>query len=74
MFEQGAASEVLTGLDPNGAATDATIRIGTGYLTNELWFDPNAFARTAPVPSNKIDAESAFLHEMGHILGGFGGG
>jgi len=51
------------------ALPDGFITIGPDYLANELWFDPNPLARLIPVPSNKTDAGSVFIHEMGHILG-----
>lgn len=69
VYEQGMMSKLRTQIDPNGAAPDAIITIGRTYLTNELWLDPNPSARTAPVPTNKTDAESALLHEFGHMLG-----
>ena len=62
LVEQGAANEIRTGMDPNGAAADARLRIGTNYLTNQLFFG------AGPIPSNKTDAESVFLHELGHIF------
>lgn len=68
IFEQGAAYEIRTGTDPNGADPDIRIRIGTTYLTNELWFDPNPQARTAAIPANRIDAISVFTHELGHAF------
>ena len=61
VFELGAASEIRTGVDPNGAAPDARITIGTAYLKDELFFGPGI------VPNDKIDARSVFLHELGHI-------
>ena len=67
-YEQGVASELRTGVDPNGAAPDALITVGLAYLRNELWFDPDPLARTAPVPADRTDAQSVFLHEFGHIL------
>ena len=44
------------------------------YLLNELWLDPNPTGRTDPVPANKTDGVSVFMHEFGHALGmtGFG--
>lgn len=72
LYQSVAASELSTGVDPNGAAPDAAITIGTQYLSDWLWFDPDSSARTAQVPATKIDAESVFLHELGHALG-FGG-
>jgi hypothetical protein len=68
IFEQGAAYEIRTGTDPNGADPDIRIRIGTAYLTNELWFDPNPQLRTAPIPANHIDALSVLIHELGHAF------
>jgi hypothetical protein len=68
IFEQGAAFEVRTGMDPNGADPDIRIRIGTAYLTDQLWFDPNPQTRTDPIPANHIDAVSVFIHELGHAF------
>ena len=68
IFEQGAAFEVRTGIDPNGGTPDINIDLSQGYTTNELWFDPNPATRTTPVPSNRTDAVSVFLHELGHAF------
>ena len=67
-YEQGVASELRTGVDPNAAAPDANVFIGLDYLRNELWFDPDPNARTATVPANRTDAMSVLMHEMGHVL------
>ena len=40
----------------------------TGYLQNELWFDPSPTSRTGVVPTNRTDARSVFLHEFGHAF------
>ena len=60
IYEQGAASEINTGVDPNGAAADVEIVIGTqpgsNYLTDTLWFDPNPASRSADIPDGKVDA------------------
>jgi len=69
VFQQGAAAEIQSGSDPNGILPDGIITINPSYLTDELWFDPDPYSRLAPVPSNKTDAESVFIHELGHILG-----
>ena len=69
VFEQGMAAEIRTGTDPNGAAPDVVIRFGDAYLRDELWFDPDPFARLAVVPDDRTDAYSAILHELGHALG-----
>lgn len=68
IFEQGAAFEIRKGTDPNGADPDIRIRIGTAYLTDQLWFDPNPQTRTDPIPANHIDAMSVFIHELGARL------
>lgn len=67
-FEQGAAAELRTGIDPNGADPDIRININTTYLRDELWFDPDPVARSAPVDINRTDALSVALHELGHAL------
>lgn len=70
LYAQGAAYEVNTGIDSNGAAMDIELTLGVdGYLQNELWFDPNPGLRAAPVPWNQTDAYSVLQHEFGHALG-----
>ena len=70
LFEQGAAYEVQTGIDSNGAAADVEITLGNqGYLQTELWFDPDPVLRQAFVPLDRTDAVSVFLHEFGHAFG-----
>ncbi|QYK53360.1 MAG: PEP-CTERM sorting domain-containing protein [Fimbriimonadaceae bacterium] len=68
IFDQGAAHKLKTGIDMNGADADINFTVGTNYLANELWFDPNYALRTALIPSMKIDAYSIFLHEFGHAF------
>lgn len=68
VYEQGAAAQIRTGIDPNGAAPDIYINLGTDYLLNDLWFDPDPYQRNAVVPDDKIDAASVFLHEFGHAF------
>jgi hypothetical protein len=65
--QQGAVDAVLDGLHNPSGPYDAAIHIGTSYLTNELWFDPNP-ANTDSIPIDKTDAASVFLHEFGHIF------
>ena len=68
--EQGAAHELRTGVDVNGALPDIEFTIGAiGYLQSELWFDPDPLRRSAPVPDDRTDAMSVLLHEWGHALG-----
>lgn len=67
VYHQGVAAEMMTGVDPNGAAPDAISTIGTAYL-DRLWFDPDPQSRSAPVDPDKIDALSVFMHEIGHMI------
>jgi hypothetical protein len=68
-YEQGAVSEIRTGIDPNDDVADAVVTIGQRNLTDGLWwFDPDPSLREAPLPEDLIDAYSAFLHEMGHVF------
>jgi hypothetical protein len=71
VYMQGAAGKLRTGVDPNGNDYDIEISIGQDldYLGNELWFDADPSARTAPVPMDKTDAMSVCLHELGHAWG-----
>lgn len=68
IYEQGALAELRTGIDPNGANPDIEFNINPEDLTSLFWFDPNPLNRTTPVPTNKIDAFSVFLHEFGHAF------
>jgi hypothetical protein len=68
IYEQGAAAEIDTGVDPNGSAPDIEFLVNPTYLTSELWFDPDPFSRTAAIATNKTDAVSVFLHEFGHAF------
>lgn len=70
LWEQGAAHELRTGFDVNGALPDIEFNIGAfGYLQSELWFDPDPLLRSAVVPADRTDAMSVLLHEWGHALG-----
>jgi hypothetical protein len=69
VYEQGVAAQLRSGVSANPGGPDAIVTIGGSYLTDDLWFDPDPHRRTASVPSNKVDAQSVFLHEFGHILG-----
>lgn len=69
IYAPGAIKKVNDGIDVNGTAADVEILINPFYLTSELWFDPDPFVRQALMPSNKTDAMSVFMHEIGHALG-----
>jgi hypothetical protein len=67
IFEQAATTKVRTGLDQNGDDTpDIVMQLGTNYLVQNLWFDPNPLARVDSVPDDKTDAMSVFIHELCH--------
>ncbi len=68
VYEQGAAHELRTGVDPNAAAADVRIVLNPDYLRDELWFDPQPASRQFPVPQDRTDAMSMALHELGHAL------
>jgi hypothetical protein len=73
VYEQGAAFEARTGTDPNGAEFDGCITIGVDNLGGNWWLDPNPTQRIDPIPHNKVDAQSLFQHELGHVLAFSGG-
>ncbi|HEV8292195.1 MAG TPA: hypothetical protein VGP94_09735 [Tepidisphaeraceae bacterium] len=68
IFEQGATNEIQTGIDPNGGQPDIILWLQNSYLTDNLWFDPDPASRTAPIPPNRTDAVTVFMHELGHAL------
>lgn len=68
IYAQGMAAELVNGIDINGVQPDVHINIGLDYLRNQIWFDPDPAARNAPMPANRVDALSVFLHELGHAL------
>ena len=68
IFEQGAAFELRTATDPNDSAPDIRILINPDYLATNLWLDPNPTQRVDPIPPNRTDAVSVFLHELGHAF------
>lgn len=68
VYEPGAATKLRTLADPNGGDPDIEITINPAYLASGLWFDPDPALRTAPVDTDRDDAVSVFLHELGHAL------
>ena len=65
--EQGWASMMRTGKDPNGEKPDLEVIFEPDYFKT-LWWDPRPDLRTDRVPSGKLDAYSVVLHEFGHAL------
>lgn len=68
VYGAGMAYKVDTGVDVNGATPDIEILCNPNYLRNELWFDPDPTLRQLGVPTDKTDAMSVFIHEVGHAL------
>lgn len=66
LYELGPAPKLLTGVDPNGPAADLVLTFNPQLVANQLWFDPSPTVRTAPMPADKIDAESLLLRLMGN--------
>lgn len=69
VFQDGAGFELRTLTDPNGATPDIRLIMDPDYFRNEVFVDPDPSARTANVPSNRVDLQSVLLHEIGHALG-----
>lgn len=71
VVEEQAIHRLRTGLSNPASPTlpDIHIDMSPDYVRRELWFDPDPTARTATVPSNRLDAVSVFTHELGHGLG-----
>ncbi|MCJ2011283.1 hypothetical protein [Methylobacterium sp. J-076] len=68
IFRGGAESELLTGVDPNGASPDIQITIDPSFIDKYLFIDPDPAHPTA-LPSNKTSAIQILEHEIGHGLG-----
>jgi hypothetical protein len=68
VIEEGMPHELRTGEDPNGATPDVEIVFDPDYAKT-MWWDPKPRSRTRPVPSDKLDALSVVLHELGHAIG-----
>ncbi len=68
VYGAGTAYKINNGVDVNGDAADVEILLNPNYARDELWFDPDPFARQALMPADKTDAVSVFLHEMGHAI------
>lgn len=69
LYEFGPQTVIRTGTGPSYGRDDLRITLGYDYMDNNFWWDPDPYARTAPVPFNKLDAYSTLVHEIGHGLG-----
>ncbi len=72
---QGAFNfDLQIGSNANGTTNDFRFQVDIDYLRDVLFFD-TTLNTANDIPTNRADAFSIFLHEMGHALGynGFGG-
>jgi hypothetical protein len=72
VWESDISYEIMNGVvrsDKPIGESDGVITIGFNYLSNRFWYDPDPFARNAPVPAGRIDAVSTIAHELGHVMG-----
>ena len=69
VYQWGTISELVSGIDPNGAAPDIIVNVAANYLTSSYWFDPNPFDANHLIPAGSYDAVSIFMHELGHAWG-----
>ena len=65
--EQGWASQLRTGKDPNGDEADIEIVLAPDYMRT-IWWDPQPELRQARIPGDKLDSMSVMLHELGHAI------
>lgn len=71
VYEADTAIELRTGQDWNGSEPDLFVSLTANSIQNLLFFKTDQYAA---VPSNRVDALSVFLHEIGHGLGFVYGG
>jgi hypothetical protein len=50
-------------------APDMHVDVDPAYWRKEVWADPDPLARTAPVPKDRLDCVSLFIHELDHGFG-----
>ncbi len=65
--QSNVVTELLTGLDANGAAPDLTVNVNADLLSS-LYLNP-APSAGAVVPRGKYDAVTILTHEIAHALG-----
>lgn len=65
IYAQGTGGEIMFGIDNNGATADINVTVGYNF-PSLLWFDPTPYDDVEPVPFDKTDAFSVFVHEIGH--------
>lgn len=66
--EEGLPHKHRTGEARPDSGPDVEMAFDPDYFRT-LWFDPDPRTRKVPVPDDKLDALSIFLHELGHAMG-----
>jgi hypothetical protein len=66
--EEGLPHKLRTGEARRDPGPDVEMAFDPDYFKT-LWFDPDPITRKVPVPGDKLDALSIFLHELGHAMG-----
>lgn len=66
--EEGLPHKLRTGEARRDSGPDVEMAFDPDYFKT-LWLDPDPRTRAAPVPGDKLDALSIFLHELGHAMG-----
>ena len=66
VYQSGAANELATGVDPNGATDDGGIELSSTALS-QIYF--SATPGSGTTPKGQYDGLSILTHELGHIFG-----
>ncbi|TXM64589.1 DUF4214 domain-containing protein [Methylobacterium sp. WL12] len=68
-FQTPTAYKLSTGLTPSSVTgPDIKIDLQLSYVQNTLWLDPTPYDNGADIPTNRTDAVSVLVHEMGHAI------
>jgi len=67
ILQEGMAYKLRTGKSVHNGQPDAEVVFDPEYFKT-LWWDPFPHVRQTPVPSDKLDALSVILHELGHAI------
>jgi hypothetical protein len=67
VYDWCTSQEIQSGFDVNSGSPDATVAVNPDFFS-DFYFDPSPGSGTPSVPSNKYDAYSVFLHELGHAF------
>jgi hypothetical protein len=67
VYAQGMASEMATGIDPNGGVEDVRIRVGANFLNTVSWVDPTP-ETSDDIPATGYDFITTMVHELLHSV------